>query len=212
MNFEQAIQEYAEEPLTRQVIKDMLKDYQRPNDKISELIKAGELTALKNGLYIAGPKTKTPMPEPFLVANHLRGPSYVSMESALAYWGMIPERTFEVISVTTKAARAYQTPIGRFSYIHAALPYYAYGIRSVALTPRQVALIATPEKALCDKIVQTSGILLRSPGQTLDFLLEDLRIDEEVLTRLDVKEMDSWSAHTPKHSSIEMLIKTLRNL
>jgi hypothetical protein len=212
MSFEETIGEYSEEPLTRQLIMDMLKNYRRPNDKISELLKAGVLTTVKNGLYVPGPKMKISKPEPFLVANHLRGPSYVSMESALSHWGFIPERVYEVTSITTKAAKTYQTPMGRFSYFHMALPYYAFGIKIVSLTARQVVLMASPEKALCDKIVQTSGVQLRSPNQTLEFLLEDMRIDEEMLNQLDLREMDSWINEVPKMSSIAMLIKTLRRL
>jgi hypothetical protein len=212
MNFEEAIGEYADGPLTRQLIMDMLKDYKRPNDKISELVKAGVLVTVKNGLYVVGPKVKTSKPEPFLVANHLRGPSYVSMESALSHWGFIPERVYEVSSITTKASRTYQTPMGRFTYFHTALPYYAFGLKSVSLTARQVVLIASPEKALCDKVIQTSGVQLRSPNETMDFLLEDMRIDEEMLNQLDLKEMDSWINEAPKKSSIAMLIKTLHRL
>ena len=212
MNFEEAIGEYADGPLTRQLIMDMLKDYKRPNDKISELVKAGVLVTVKNGLYVVGPKVKTPKPEPFLVANHLHGPSYVSMESALSHWGFIPERVYEVSSITTKASRTYQTPMGRFTYFHTALPYYAFGLKSVSLTARQVVLIASPEKALCDKVIQTSGVQLRSPNETMDFLLEDMRIDEEMLNQLDLKEMDSWINEAPKKSSIAMLIKTLHRL
>jgi len=212
MNFVEGLSGYSEEPLTTQVVADLLREYRRPNDKISELIKAGDLIPVKNGLYIPGDKTKVSKPEPFLVANHLRGPSYVSMESALSYWGMIPEKTFEVSSVTLKSAKIYATPVGRFSFFHTALPYYAFGVRSISLTARQTALIASPEKAICDKIIQTSGIILRSTVQTMNFLIEDMRIEAEVLTKLNLKEIDSWLADTPKKSSIAMLIKTLRNL
>ena len=212
MELEESLQEYAEEPLTRRLLMDLLKDYQRPNDKISELIKAGKLTAVKNGLYVSGPKMKLVRPEPFLVANHLRGPSYVSMETALSYWGLIPERVYEVSSVTTKSSRAYKTPLGAFTYMHSPLPYYAFGIKSVSLTQRQVALIASPEKAVCDKIIQTSGVLLRSTKQAKEFLLDDLRIDEESLRQLNIKAMTSWIEDAPKKSSIAMLVKTLGDL
>ena len=56
MEFQEAIQQYAEEPLTRQVLMDLLKYYKRPNDKISEFMKKGELTIVKKGFYIPGPK------------------------------------------------------------------------------------------------------------------------------------------------------------
>jgi len=210
MEFEEAVREYAEEPLTRQLLMDLLKDYQRPNDKISELVKTGKLTPVKNGLYVPGPKMKLARPEPFLIANHLRGPSYVSLEAALSYWGLIPERVYEVSSVTTKTTRTYKTPLGSFTYVHFALPYYAFGIKSVSLTERQVALVASPEKALCDKIIHTSGVLLRSTKQAKEFLLDDLRIDEDSLRQLNLKAITSWTNDAPKKSSIAMLVKTLR--
>jgi hypothetical protein len=212
MDFEQTFQQYEQEPLTRQLVLDRLKDYQRPNDKISELIKSGVLEQVKNGLYVPGPKSKMARPEPFLVANHLRGPSYVSLDSALSHWGMIPERVYEVTSLTTKASRTYKTPYGRFSFFHGPLPYYSFGIRSVSLTSRQRIMIASPEKALCDKIIQTSGVLLRSPRDVQEFLVEDLRMDEDLLMQLNIKEITSWINDAPKKASIAMLVKTLAQL
>ncbi len=191
---------------------DLLREYKRPNDKINELVKSGELIAVKKGLYIPGAKINIAKPEPFLLANHLRGPSYVSLESALSFWGFIPERVYEVSSITIKPAQTYKTSVGRFTYAHAALPYYAFGIRSVSLTPRQVVLIASPEKALCDKIVMTSGIYLRSVKQAREFLTDDLRIDEDSLRKLNLDEMNSWVNDAPKKSSLDMLVKTLKNL
>src|SRR5690606_36660372 len=125
------IQPYAEEVLTRQVMLSLLKDYKRPNDKIDELVKTGQITMLKNGMYIPGAKLNIARPEPFLVANHLWGPSYVSLEAALSYWGLIPERVYEISSVTLKSTKTFTTEIGRFSYQHASVPYYSLGFRSV---------------------------------------------------------------------------------
>lgn len=212
MIFTDAIQEYAEEPLTRQIMLDILKDYNRPNDKINELVKKGELTTVKKGLYIAGPKIRAAKPEPFLIANHLWGPSYVSMDTALSYWGLIPEKVFEISSVTTQTSKNYKTPVGRFSYHRSPLPYYSFGIKSVQLTPRQVALIASREKAICDKIVMTSGIQLRSQKQTQEYLLDDLRMDEDLLRELDLKAISSWVKDAPKAKSLLMLIKTIQSL
>jgi len=212
MSFRDLVQDYAEEPLTRQVILTLLRKYKRPNDKINELIKRGALTTLKKGLYIPGPKMDIRKPEAFLVANHLWGPSYVSLESALSYWGFIPERVYEISSVTIKAAKTYRTAIGRFRYLHAALPYYSFGMRSVQLTPKQVALVAAPEKALCDKVIMTSGVLLRSVRQTQAFLIDDLRMDEDRLRELNLHEMRTWLNDAPKKASLEILIKTLGTL
>ena len=211
MDFRKAIQEYAEVPLPIQVMLDLLKDYKRPFDKINELIKKDELTPIKRGLYIPGPKLRMPLPSSFLIANHLWGPSYVSMETALSYWGFIPERVYETTSVTIKNTKSYKTTAGRFIYFHASPPYYAFGIKSVALSQKQVAMMASPEKAICDKIVITSGIFLRSPKQVREYLIDDLRMEEELLQKLNVSEIISWLTDAPKKSSLQMVAKTLQN-
>lgn len=212
MSLRRKIKDYAQVPITHQVAMDLLAEYNRPNDKISELIKSGELISLRRGLYIPGPEVDLPIPDPFLIANHLRGPSYVSLETALSYWGMIPERVVEVSSVTLKTSTIYQTPIGRFSYLHGTSPYYSFGIERAERAPQQMALIASREKALCDTIVYTSGVLLRSITQTMDYLIEDMRIDEESLRQLSIPILLSWIDDAPKRSSLRMLINTLERL
>ncbi len=212
MSFRKLIKEYAEAPISRHLILQLLSDYKSPNDKISELIKAKELISIRRGLYITGPQIDLPTPEPFLIANHLRGPSYVTLESALSYWNMIPERTFEISSATIKTAKLFKTPVGRFSYQQLNIPYYSYGIKNIDYSPKQTVLIASPEKALCDKIVLTPKINLRSIKQTQEFLTEDLRIDSDVLGSLDTNIIKLWVQNAPKKSSIKMLIKTLIEL
>ena len=212
LKFKNIVREYSEAPLTSQLVQEALEEYNRPYDKISELIKSGDLQQIKKGLYIPGPDSGISAPEAALVANHLWGPSYVSMETALSHWGLIPERVYEISCVTLKAGRKYNTPIGRFIYFHTNSPYYSYGITHVTLTSRQVALMATPEKALCDKIIMTSGIFLRSVKQTISFLEDDLRIDRERLLALNRDHIQSWVSHAPKKTSLQMLLKTLKKL
>ncbi|TXE07826.1 hypothetical protein ES711_10365 [Gelidibacter salicanalis] len=212
MDFRNLIRDYAETPISRHLILDLLRDYQRPNDKISELLKSKELISIRRGLYMTGPRLDLPAPEPFLIANHLRGPSYVSLESALSYWNMIPEKVYEISSVTIKTSKLYKTPVGRFSYKQLKIPYYSYGIKNIDHSPKQTMLVASPEKALCDKVVLTPKIYLRTMKQTEDFLMEDLRMDSEPLSTLDTNVMELWIEHAPKKSSLEMLIKTLRKL
>ncbi|SNR65703.1 hypothetical protein SAMN06265371_1086 [Lutibacter agarilyticus] len=212
MNFREIVKEYAEAPISRHLILELLSDYQSPNDKISELLKSKELISIRRGLYITGPKMDLPTPEPFLIANHLRGPSYVTLESALSYWNMIPERAYEISSVTIKTSKLYKTPVGRFSYQQLKTPYYSYGIKNIEYSPKQTMLVASPEKALCDKVVLTPKIYLRSIKQTREFLIEDLRMDSEVLKTLDTKVMELWIKNAPKKSSLKMLIKTLIEL
>lgn len=212
MSFESLIKEYAEVPISRHLILELLSNYKRPNDKISELIKSKKLISLRRGLYITGTKLNLPAPEPFLIANHLRGPSYVSLESALSYWNMIPERVFEISSVCIKTSKYYINQAGRFSYHQLKLPYYSFGIRKIKHSPKQTLLIASPEKALCDKIVLTPKLNLRSIKQTREFLMEDLRIEREILKTLNPQLIEFWIQNSPKKNSLKMLIKMLNEL
>ena len=213
MNLIQSIRSYAAQPITHQVLMALLRDYKRPNDKIHALLKDGVLLALKRGMYTVGPQlANEPRPEPFLVANHLLGPSYVSLDTALSHHGLIPERVYEITSVTTKYSRSFSTPMGLFSYIHLELPYYTFGMQQVKLTDEQFAMMASPEKSLFDKIVTTQGIVLRSVRAAENYLLDNLRMDEDRLKVMDIAQMASWLADAPKKDSLSYVVKMIKNL
>jgi hypothetical protein len=194
------------------VLLDLLQDYKRPFDKIAELTRQGYLIQVKRGLFIPGPKSLVAAPENLLLANHIWGPSYVSSDTALSYWGLIPERVYETLSMTTTIAKAYQTPVGRFRYIRLPLPYYSFGIQRVELASRQLTLIADKEKALCDKIVSTHRFVLRSVKQARAYLSDDLRITKESLRELNVTVISDYLQAAPKKESLQVLIKTLHDL
>jgi len=212
MDFNQLLANFSGQPITHQLLISMLKDYKRPNDKIKALKSEGVIESIKKGLYIAGPKISVSRPESGLLANHIFGPSYVSMESALSYYGLIPERVYEIASMTTKASKVFSTPVGIFTYTHLPLPYYAFGLNMVRLSENQRAIIASPEKALCDKIIGTAGILLRSTAQASAYLIENLRMDEIALKGMNTKAMNTWLGAAPKKESLTMMIKMIQNL
>jgi predicted transcriptional regulator of viral defense system len=190
----------------------LLKDYKRPYDKISELVRKDELIQVKRGLFVPGPATRLRQPEPFLLANHINGPSYVSLESALSFWGLIPEQVYEITSVTTGRSQTYDTKIGRFSFMHLPLSYYSFGQQQVELADLQVALVASAEKAICDKIVTTAGLIFRSSAQVRAWLMEDMRMDRELLRKLRPAMIRDWLPGAPKSDSLKMLVKTLEEL
>jgi hypothetical protein len=212
MNFTEVIKNYSGQPLTRQILMDLLQEYRRPYDKINELVNQKLLVQIKRGVFIPGPKASVPAPENLLLANHMWGPSYVSSDSALYYWRLIPERVYETLSMTTNRAKTYKTPVGRFRYIRLPLPYYSFGIQRVELATRQLALIAGKEKALCDKIITTPRLKLRSVKQTRGYLMEDLRISRETLRDLNTGLINDYLKESPKQESISILIKTLNDL
>ncbi|WP_316788761.1 hypothetical protein [Pedobacter frigoris] len=213
MDLMQSIRSYGKQPITHQLLIALLKDYKRPNDKIHDLLKEGILSPLKRGIYVVGTQLSEQIrPEPFLVANHLLGPSYVSLDAALSFHGLIPERVFEITSVTIKASRSFPTSIGLFSYERLGLPYYTFGIQQIQLGDEQWAMIASPEKALLDKIVTTSGVVLRSAKAAESYLLEDLRIDADRLKELDVEQMSTWMDDAPKKDSLTHILKMIKTL
>jgi hypothetical protein len=212
MDLSQSIRNLSSQPLTHQLLSSLLKDYKRPNDKIHELISAGIIEPVKKGLYLPSAKLSETRTEPFLLANHMLGPSYVSFDSALSFYGLIPERVFEVSSATTKASRRFDTPTGIFSFIRMPLPYYSFGIRQVEIGKDQNVLIASPEKALFDKIINTTGLKLRSKIAAGEYLIENLRIDDDQLKQLDVETMETWLSDSPKRESLTQVIKLINEL
>lgn len=213
MDYRAALARLSNQPLTHQLLASILKDYERPNDKIYQLAKEGVIQSIKKGLYVVGPALNVGRkPEPFLLANHILGPSYVSVETALSYHGLIPERVYEIASMTTQASRKFNTPLGSFTYTRLPLPYYAFGIRCEKLADDQYAMIASPEKALIDKIITTSGLLLRSRKAAKEFLLENMRMDEDVLRQLNAKEMMTWVKGSLKGESLTMVINVIAEL
>lgn len=212
MDIQAALRELSNQPLTHQLLIGLLKDYKRPNDKILSLKADGLIEPIKKGLYIIGRSLGAERPESALLANHILGPSYLSMESALAHYGLIPEKVFAVTSMTTKASRKFQTNIGLYTYTNLPLPYYAFGLATLSLSKDQQAIIAIPEKALCDKIATTAGITLRSQSSARDYVFGNLRMEEEDLAKFDLNTMLSWLENTPKRESLEMLIKMIEKI
>lgn len=209
MDINQTLRHYSNLPISHHLLMSLLKDYKRPNDKIHGLLKEGVLHSVKKGLYIAGSALYSEIPEPFLIANHILGPSYISMDSALSYYGMIPERVYETMSVTTKGSKKYSTSLGTFSFTKIPLPYYAYGIRSETINDQQCVMIASPEKALFDKVITSQGVIIRSKKNAEAYLIENLRINREDLKNLNTEKMQEWIAESPKSESLVKIIKTI---
>lgn len=209
VKIEQSIQEFINQPLTHQLLVGLLKEYKRPNDKINEMVKSGQLITLKKGLYVWNSPN---IPELFGIANVMYAPSYVSAESALSFRGLIPERVFSVVSMSFKSSKIFENKLGKFEYRKIPLPYYSLGIKREELRENQFALVATAEKALMDKVITTSGILFRSVESAKVFVTENLRIDEDQLKLLDIELMRTWTEVAPKKTSIKNLIKAIETL
>ena len=137
--------------------------------QLSRWTSAGKILQLRRNLYALAKPWRRVEPHPFLIANELHAPSYVSLQSGLAYAGLIPEAVPQTTSVTTGRPIRFDTPFGRFVYrrIH---PRAFFGFQRLAVTRDQDALIGGPEKALLDLAY------LAPNGETVEHL-ESLRLD-----------------------------------
>ncbi|MGE4396527.1 MAG: hypothetical protein AB7D34_03595 [Sulfurimonas sp.] len=147
------------------------------NDKISNLVKSGELVRLKKGFYTFSKAYLTKPIDLISIANTLYTPSYVSFDYALSYYGMIPERVSEITSATSKNEKLFETPVGRFSYKKVPLKAYSLGIDWLYDENEGGRFIATPEKALCDKIRYDRGIGTLTQSGMVEYLKYDLRLE-----------------------------------
>jgi len=191
-----------------QTLLNCLRDYSRPRDKISDLLKRGAIIRVKKGLYIFGPEFSRGPYSRELLANLIYGPSYVSLDYALGYYGLIPERVETVTSVTCGKNRTFSTPVGRFTYWAVPLPYYRLGIDLVPLDERRSFLLATREKALSDKIFRDRGSSVGTLAGMKTYLVENLRIDPGELSRLDMGRMQKISQYC-RSRKIRLLVPFL---
>jgi predicted transcriptional regulator of viral defense system len=133
--------------------------------QLSRWRQAGKIHQLRRGLYCLAPPFQKESPHPFLVANRMLPASYVSLQSALTYFGMIPEYVPVTTSVTTRRPARWETPLGIFDFRHIQVDFFD-GYHLVDLSEKQQSFIAGPEKALLDLIYLEPG------GDTIDYLIE----------------------------------------
>lgn len=172
------------------VLADALKDYARPRDKVSSLLAKGDIVRVHKGFYVFGPDYARRPYSRELLANLMYGPSYVSLDSALAAHGLIPEGVNAVTSVCLGQPKSYDTPLGRFIYRSVPAKGFHFGVERVALTDGLAYLRATPGKALADKLRETRGVAFRTQSELRQYLARDLRIDAAALAGLDTDELD----------------------
>ena len=152
-------------------------------NKIAREERDGNLIKLKRGLYA----TKD-VKNPLVVANYIFAPSYISFETALAYYNMIPERVYLIKSATYKKnkTKIYENKLGRFMYEDVSKQVFAYGVDNIEIEGFRVQ-IASREKALLDMI---ASVPPRSNIKEVEELLfDDLRISEDVYSQLDMNKM-----------------------
>ena len=122
--------------------------------QLARWVQSGRLLQLRRGLYVLAPPWRKVEPHPFLIANALQPGSYVSQQSALAFYGLIPEHVPVVTSVGPGRPETIHNPLGTFQFRHIARRLVD-GYSQVDVAPTQHAFVAGPEKALLDLVYLT---------------------------------------------------------
>ena len=189
--------------LTNDIIKLNLQEYSNKNTKICREVKNGNLIKIINGLYETDPNVNG-----YLLAGSIYGPSYLSFDYALSYYGLIPEKVTAFTSATfdKKKKKSYDNQFGSFLYRDVPRNVYPLGINVIEEGEYNYQ-IATPEKALCDKLYTLNPISNMSELENV--LFNDLRIDETEFNNLNIQDINEISQYY--HSTnVDLLYRYMR--
>lgn len=196
-------------PVTASALESFYPHLKGGNQKIRSLERDGQIIRLKRGLYVCSPEVTGKAISTELIANHLYAPSYVSMSSALRYYGLIPEMVYIMQSMTLKHSRCFDTPLGRFAYTSTSRSAFPIGLTSVQ-KDGFAFVMAGPEKAICDLIAYSSQVNLRYLKDAERYLEEDIRMDLDDFRQMNIKIFEDYAAVGKKAESITTLVKLLK--
>lgn len=160
--------------------------------QLSRWVKSGKLVQIRRGLYMLAEPYRKIRPHPFYLANKIQRGSYVSLQSALEYYGLIPEYVPAVTSVTTRRPQTFATSFGNFIFRHINRKLF-FDYVQIEIGEGQLAFVATPEKSLLD-------LLYLTPGSDNPSYLRELRLQN--LENLDVERLEALASQTRRRKLI----------
>lgn len=188
----------------------VLSGYSNPRMKINALLKKGVIIRVKKGIYVFGDRYSNRPYSKELLANWIYGPSILSMDYMLSWYGLIPESVAVVTSSTGKRPKTFKTPVGDFIYRQVPHEYSILGMCRME-NKSGGFLAATPERTLADKIIETRGSPLQNLAETEQYLFNDLRLDEEEFLKLDA-DLLGQLASAGRSRKIEFCAKLLNRM
>lgn len=141
-------------------------------NNLSRWTKKGMLIRLKQG-YFSFPEYKEKQDYALYFANRIYRPSYISLHTALSYYGLIPEAVIQVTSVTPLKTASFNNSFAQYTYM-SIKNELMFGYELKPLHEGRAMQFASPEKALLD-------LLYLYPGYNSLKQMEDLRLDEDFL-------------------------------
>ena len=189
--------------ITNNIAKNHLTNYSNKNTKLSRDVRDRKLTKIINGLYETDSNTPG-----YLLAGSIYGPSYISFEYALSYYGLIPERVNTITCATfdKKKKKVFNTTFGTFTYRD--IPSLAYPEEIILKEEKDYSYqIASPEKAICDKLYTLKP--LNNYSNLENMLFNDLRIDKENFNKLNTEKIEKLN-NLYHSTNVNLLKKYMR--
>ncbi len=152
--------------------------------RLSEWQSKGYIKMIRKGYYIFS-DLKINEQVLFLLANKIYAPSYVSLESALSYYGLIPEGVYSITSISTRKTEKFKTPIAEF-YYHKIKPELFFGYNLVNIEEQQYK-IAEIEKTVLDYLYFNPNIIREADFHEWRFNCADF------LAQADLEKMRQYS-------------------
>jgi len=193
-----------------QTLLEALKGYAHPRDRITTLLCKGVIIRVKKGLYVFGEDDRKHPYSREILANLIYGPSYISLETALWHYGLIPERVESLTSVTVGRSRKFSTPLGLFVYRMIPMAAFQVGMDQAEMADGRSYLIAVPEKALADKL-RADRVSIRSQRDVQSWLFDDLRMDPDAIQKMQPARLEVY-ANCYHSRKILLLSKLVRRL
>jgi len=164
MDFNQFRKKYSGFPFIKaqEVLISVPKPVQPMRNQLARWKRSGLLIQLKRGIYLLNENDRKVFPSRFFLANQIMWPSYVSLESALGHYGLIPESVKDITSVTSKKTVRFKNKVGDFIYQHIK-PGGFRGYRSFKDEAGLDVFIAEPEKAVVDFFYLNLSIFKKQP-------------------------------------------------
>jgi len=177
---------------------------------INRSVKKKEIHRLTRGIYYLNEKYTNGSPHPYLIANQLGFPSFISMETALSYHQLIPEAVYQVSSVWAGRKHKVKTPLGYFYYYPVPSKYLMAGVKVEKFLENFWIFMATPLRAIADIVYARKNISWEKDG--MGFLLNSLRIEEEDLYQLDFSAIDSLIENINNKRTLVYIKKLMENV
>lgn len=168
--------------------------------KIRREVQGGRLVQVARGLYETDART-----DGKYLAGAIYGPSYLSFDYALSVHALIPEAVYAYTSATFRKGKTkrYENAFGTFLYHDVPAAVYPLGVE-IKVEGGYSYQIASPEKALCDKLYSLSPVY--SVRALKELLFDDLRIDEAAFFALQ-KDDISQLAPLYRATNLKLLAK-----